>query len=166
MSMYVKRQDGTLRKIAGYTIVAAGDAAQLRQGFINSNTELPANTSTFINISFTDTMPDTNYEVLFSNEQTAENFVIDVVSAKTTVGFRVKVTNTSNSAASIPNDSIQYTAFQLVPMEGYSDVINKIENPDTVPTENSTNMCESGGIYTAIEENTEIIPTSYVEGLF
>ncbi|MBQ2639148.1 MAG: hypothetical protein IJF92_00060 [Bacilli bacterium] len=47
-------------------------------------------------------------------------------------------------------------AVRLVELEGYTALQNKVNNPDSAPTENSTNLVTSGGVYEAIQNATKV----------
>ena len=55
---------------------------------------------------------------------------------------------------------IKYTAFKLVKLDGYTELQNKVNNPDSTPTEDSLNFVTSGGVYDAILSASKIFINS------
>lgn len=150
MGMYKKIDNNTLQKLAGYTVIADGSCAEVRKGTFTVSGSAWHDT----NIVFTDPMPDDDYVVIptvvqqggegdFSTQWTVTN--------KTANGFTISYY--SNLTAS---KLCEYVAFKLIPMEGYTELKNKVDNPDTTPTENSTNLCTSGGIYDFVKNASSI----------
>ncbi|MBO7731921.1 MAG: hypothetical protein J6S67_05195 [Methanobrevibacter sp.] len=158
MGMYKKIDNNTLQKLAGYTVIADGSCAEIRQGTASVNTPDTGELHTW-HITFTDPMPDADYEVLvyFGDESTSYGEV-DVrtvwrITNKTANGFDASYYSGFTGAGT---KVIHYTAFKLIPMEGYTELKNKVDNPDTTPTENSTNLCTSGGIYDFVKNASSI----------
>lgn len=151
MGMYKKLADGTLQKLAGYTVIADGSCAEIRKGTYTL-AGLASGGFTDWSVTFTDPMPDADYEVIISKEDIG--YQHHAIVAKTTTGFTVRTDNQYGSTA--PADHIEWTAFKLIPMEGYTELKNKVDNPDTTPTENSTNLCTSGGIYDFVKNASSI----------
>ena len=154
MSMYKKLADGTLQKLAGYTVIADGSCAEIRQGNVTfSNPTWGTDKS----ITFTDPMPDADYVVILEfiegqSWQTNSTPADIGIMNKTANGFKL----TMWPVGSVTTVNIKWTAIKLIPMEGFTEVKNKVDNPDTTPTENSTNLCTSGGIYEAIKNASSV----------
>ena len=151
MGMYKKIDNNTLQKLAGYTVIADGSCAEIRKGTYTL-AGLASGGYTDWSVTFTDPMPDADYEVIISKESIG--YQHHAIVAKTTTGFTVRTDNQYGNTA--PADDIEWTAFKLVTMEGYTELKNKVDNPDTTPTENSTNLCTSGGIYEAIKNASSV----------
>lgn len=155
MGMYKKLADGTLQKLAGYTVIADGSCAEIREGTINIPA-LNAGESSTVTVTFTDPMPDTDYIVIFDNGSGGNGVSANYNDLNRTVnGFLFQVQNVDNSTAHTAG-TIHYHAVKLIPMEGYTELKNKVDNPDTTPTENSTNLCTSGGIYDFVKNASSI----------
>lgn len=155
MGMYIKQQDSTLRKIAGYTVVGDGSCAEVRKGTWTINVPSTGGYST--TVTFTDPMPDTDYEVILEQSQFT---IIDgdvkaqlQVQNKTVDGFQIYVAFQISTGGDVSGN---YAAIKFIPMEGYTEIKTKVENPDAVPTENSTNLVESGGVWEAIKNASAI----------
>ena len=167
MSMYKKLADGTLQKLAGYTVIADGSCAEVRKGnFSLAVNPIPNNGYYEVQVTFTDPMPDTDYVVIpevnlysYSGQGTTgytQRTGLRIYN-KTTAGFKIGVWMEEGSSAGFINKlDGTYTAVKLIPMEGYTELKNKVDNPDTTPTENSTNLCTSGGIYEAIKNASSV----------
>lgn len=154
MGMYIKQQDSTLRKIAGYTVVGDGSCAEVRKGTWTINVPSTGGYST--TVTFTDPMPDTDYEVIL--EQSQSSYAGDVniqlqVQNKTVDGFQIYGSFQISTGGDVSGN---YAAIKLIPMEGYTEIKTKVENPDAAPTENSTNLVESGGVWEAIKNASAI----------
>lgn len=154
MGMYIKQQDGTLLKIAGHSIVADGNVSEVRRGTLTPGS-IAAGASDSISVVFTVPMPDTSYDVFFTETSGAAGVYIGDVdsSTKTVNGFTCHVTNTTGSAAS---PTFEYVAFKLIPIEGYTELVTKVNTPDQTPVEGSTNLVTSGGIWAAIKNASAI----------
>lgn len=167
MGMYKKLADGTLQKLAGYTVIADGSCAEVRKGnFSLAVNPTPTNGYYEVQVTFTDPMPDTDYVVIpevnlysYSGQGTTgytQRTGLRIYD-KTTAGFKIGVwMEEGSSAGFISKLDGTYTAVKLIPMEGYTELKNKVDNPDTTPTENSTNLCTSGGIYEAIKNASSV----------
>ena len=150
MGMYKKIDNNTLQKLAGYTVIADGSCAEIRKGTFTISGSAWHDT----NIVFTDPMPDNDYVVIPTVAQQGGEGDLSTqwtVTNKTANGFTISYY--SNLTAS---KLCEYVAFKLIPMEGYTELKNKVDNPDTTPTENSTNLCTSGGIYEAIKNASSV----------
>lgn len=150
MSLNIKKSDGSLQKVAGNTVILDATTSEVRSGTFS----LSGGPSWVAqNITFTTPMPDTNYIVN-----------VELASATNTVDtpFRIinKTVNGFNLAIYVASGGIAYTgtyyAIRLVELEGYTELQNKVNNPDSAPTENSTNLVTSGGVYEAIQNATKV----------
>jgi len=155
MGMYKKVNNTTLQKLAGYTVIADGSCAEIRKG--TWSISIPASASLYqTTVTFTDPMPDTDYAVILEMSDYTYGGTVNVqlmVFDKTVTGFKIKTHITGTTAGAI---SGVFTAIKLIPMEGYTELKNKVDNPDSTPTENSTNLCTSGGIYEAIKNASSV----------
>lgn len=155
MGMYKKIDNNTLQKLAGYTVIADGSCAEIRKGQASFTSP---EWGQDVNVTFTDPMPDANYEVLFEFPLTGQSWTAgstpaDVaIHSKTATGFSLRIW----PIGTVNQVYIDWTAVRLIPMEGYTELKNKVDNPDTTPTENSTNLCTSGGIYEAIKNASSV----------
>lgn len=154
MGMYIKQPGGTLLKIAGHSIVADGNVSETRRGTLTPGS-IAAGASDSISVVFTVPMPDADYDVFFTETSGAAGVYIGDVDAstKTVNGFTCHVTNTTGSAAT---PSFEYVAFKLVPMEGYTELVTKVNTPDLAPTENSMNLVTSNGVWEAIKNASAV----------
>ena len=158
MSVNIKRADGTLQKIAGHTILLDANASHIRQG----TWSIPRGTGGYseIVVTFTDPMPDADYILIingtgYSYENADSQRTSFRVYNKTVTGFTIGVwMNTSTE--NLQNCTGEYTAFKPIKLEGYTELQNKVNNPDAVPTENSTNLVESGGVYDFIKNASAV----------
>ena len=102
-------------------------------------------------------MPDTNYDVIINYNSVpsgqAETTGGQIIKNKTVNGFIYQLYNSVNTSGSF---NMGYTAIKLVTMEGYTELQNKVNNPDSTPTPNSLNLCTSGGIYDAIQNASSV----------
>lgn len=155
MSVNIKRADGTLQKIAGHTIILDANASEIRQG--TWNISMPATPSLYqTTVTFTDPMPDTDYAVILEMNDYTYGGTVNVqlmVFDKTVTGFKIKTHISPTSAGAI---SGVYTAFKPIKLEGYTELQNKVLNPDNVPTENSENLVKSGGVWEAIKNASAV----------
>lgn len=153
MSVCRKLPDGTIQKIAGHTILLDANASEVRTGRWN----LVSAGAGWVeqSITFTDPMPDTDYVVIIEsdNQSWAEQPGPYRITNKTTTGFILASYNRPNASMNIAGT---YTAWKPVKIEGYTELQNKINNPDETPTEDSTNLCTSGGIYEAIKNASAV----------
>lgn len=148
MSLNIKKADGSLQKIAGNTVILDATTSEIRSGTFS----LSGTSWSTQNITFTTPMPDTNYVVnIESNGLSGGAITPFRIANKTINGFTLGIYS---------NEAITYTgtyyAIRLVELEGYTEIQNKINNPDTEPTENSTNLVESGGVYEMIKNASSV----------
>lgn len=155
MSVCRKLPDGTIQKIAGHTILLDANAQEIRQGdFSVSATDPTLGDWHRCTITFTDPMPDNDYIVVITGNGSASEADVRTqwhVFNKTTTGFECSYW----SQASTPI-SYHYYAWKPVKIEGYTELQNKVNNPDETPTEDSVNLCTSGGIYEAIKNASAV----------
>lgn len=152
MSVNIKQLDGSLKKIAGNTILLDGTCSEIQSGTIT----VPANTTG--DWSTTVTMPtamtDTDYIVIFNI------LPVDGVLYNSNANYRAKTTTSFIMHCEIENipvaQTIEWYAFRLVELEGYNTIYNKMTNIDSAPTENSTNLVTSGGVYDAIKNASSV----------
>ena len=157
MSVNIKQLDGTLKKVAGNTILLDGTCSEIQNGTIT----IPANT-TDGNWSTTVTMPttmtDTDYIVILNV------LPIDGVLYTSNANYRYKTTTSFIVHCVTQNvplaQTIEWYAFRLVELEGYNAIYNKMTNIDAEPTDNSTNLVTSGGVYDAISSASKIFVNS------
>ena len=153
MSVNIKQLDGTLKKVAGNTILLDGTCSEIQSGTIT----VPANT-TDSNWLTTVTMPtamtDTDYIVIFNILPINGVLYSSNVNygAKTTTSFIVHCVTGNIPVA----QTIEWYAFRLVELEGYNTIYNKMTNIDSAPTDNSTNLVTSGGVYDAIKNASSV----------
>lgn len=153
MSVNIKQLDGTLKKVAGSTILLDGTCSEIQSGTIT----IPANTAEG-NWHTTVTMPiamtDTDYIVIL-NVLPVDGVLYTSnanYGAKTTTSFIVNC-ETGNIPVA---QTIEWYAFRLVELEGYNAIYNKMTNIDSTPTDNSTNLVTSGGVYDAIKNASSV----------
>jgi len=161
MSVCRKLPDGTIQKIAGHTILLDANVSEVRHGRWN----LVSAGVGWVeqNIIFTDPMPDNDYIVIIESD--AQTWAAQPgpyrITNKTTTGFTVASFNTSNASSQVSmNIAGTYTAFKLVKLDGYTELQNKVNNPDSAPTEDSLNLVTSGGVYDAILSASKIFVNS------
>jgi len=164
MSVNIKQLDGSLKKIAGNTILLDATASEIREGTW-TNTEVDTatgDTRIEVNVTFEVPMPDTDYMVVFDKPVTGhgESYNYVNVSTKSTTGFTFYVTYTGNLSHTPLGLQIHWYAVRLVKLDGYTALQNKVSNPDSTPTENSTNLVTSGGVYDAISSASKIFINS------
>ena len=151
MSLNIKK-NGQLVKVAGSTVILDATASEIRSGtFSLSGTNWLTQ-----NIIFDVPMPDTDYIVNVELASASGNVMTPWrITDKTVNGFTLAIYS---------NSSITYTgkyyAIRLVKLEGYTELQNKVSNPDSTPTENSTNLVTSGGVYDAILSASKIFINS------
>ena len=149
MSLNIK-ENGVLKRIAGSTVILDATAAEIRTGTFTAPATAGNTLSGDCTITFSIPMPDDQFSVLFESADATGGYVSSNIWGKTVNGFKVSVKN--NNAADMPSTSIKYTAFKLVELENYTALQNKVNNLDSAPTENSTNLVTSGGVYDFVEE--------------
>lgn len=158
MSVNIKQLDGTLKKVAGNTILLDATCAEVRSG--SFSTELiSADGYATVNVVFSTPMPDANYVAILNPRSGAWIKANYMVSDKTATGFTALCSNTY-AAGGMPTQTVDYYAFRLVELDGYTALQNKVSNPDSTPTENSTNLVTSGGVYDAISSASKIFVNS------
>ena len=155
MSVCRKLPDGTIQKIAGHTIILDANASEIRQGTWSIN--MPATPSLYqTTVTFTDPMPDTDYAVILEMSDYTYGGTVNVqlmVFDKTVTGFKIKTHISPTSAGAI---SGVFTAFKPIKLDGYTELQNKVSNPDEMPTENSQNLVKSGGVWEAIKNASAV----------
>ena len=155
MSVCRKLPDGTVQKIAGHTILLDANAQEIRQGdFSVSATDPTLGDWHRCTITFTDPMPDNDYIVVITGNGSASEADVRTqwhVFNKTTTGFECSYW----SQASTPI-SYHYYAWKPVKIEGYTELQNKINNPDETPTIDSMNLVTSDGVARAIENASAV----------
>ena len=160
MSVNIKQLDGTLTKIAGNTIILDATASEIREGtWTNTSVDIATgDTCIEANITFEVPMPDTNYMVVFDKpiRGHGQSYNYVTLSTKTTTGFTFFVTYTGNLTHEALGLQVHWYAVRLVELEGYTALQNKVSNPDSAPTENSTNLVTSGGVYDAIKNASSV----------
>lgn len=155
MGMYKKIDNNTLQKLAGYTVIADGSCAEVRNGTGGGANPGSSASPTTFPITFTDPMPDNDYAVIINvTSHSGWERLEHMVTGKTKNGFNVEFW--CNNVTSTGAVYFEWTAVKLIPMEGYTELKNKVDNPDTTPTENSTNLCTSGGIYDFVKNASSI----------
>ena len=150
MSLYIKRAGGQMQKIAGHTILLDANASEIRKGTFS----ISGNGWHDTNITFTDPMPDTDYIVIPTVIQQGSESEVSTqwtVTNKTTTGCTISYFSSLSSTK-----QCEYVAFKLIPLEGYTELQNKVSNPDNVPTENSENLVKSGGVWEAIKNASAV----------
>ncbi len=149
MSLNIK-ENGALRRIAGSTVILDATASEIREGnFTMSNS--PSGWCT-VNITFDIPMPDTEYVVNIESSVFSGDFITPWrIANKTINGFELGIYGNVTTVIG------KYYAIRLVNLEGYTEVYNKVINSvDSTPTENSTNLVTSGGVYDAIKNASSI----------
>ena len=154
MSVNIKR-NGTLQKLADQTILFDANCAEVRTGSFSSGVVAGDSYAT-VSITFSTPMPDNDYIVIFRQDAPAAGEI--GFRTCTTTGFNLFVLGGRyGTAAEAMTFTGTYYAFKLVELEGYTSIYNKILNSiDSSPTPNSTNLCESGGIYDAIKNASSV----------
>ena len=159
LNVFHKTGDGTgvLQKIAGHTILLDATASEVRKGRWN----LVSDGVGWVeqNIIFTDSMPDNDYIVIIESD--AQTWATQPgpyrITNKTTTGFTLASFNDTNATGQVNmNIAGTYTAFKLIELDGYTELQNKVNNPDSTPTEDSLNLVTSGGVYNAIKDSGKI----------
>lgn len=153
MSVNIKQLDGSLQKVAGNTIILDASCAEVRSGSFSTG-EISADGYATVEVVFSTPMPDTNYVAILSPHTGTWIKANYMVSDKTTTGFTALCSNTYS--AGMPTQTVDYYAFRLIELEGYTELQNKVSNPDSTPTENSTNLVTSGGVYDAIKNASSV----------
>ncbi len=152
MSVNIKTSSG-LVQVAGNTILLDGTCSEIQSGTIT----VPANTANG-DWSTTVTMPtamtDTDYIVILNI------LPVDGTLYTANANYRAKTTTSFIVHCETENiplaQTIEWYAFRLVELEGYNAIYNKMTNIDSTPTENSTNLVTSGGVYDAIKNASSV----------
>lgn len=152
MSVNIKR-NGVLQKLADQTLIFQANSAETRSGTITVPAISDINGNQSVQAVFSTPMPDTDYEVIIDEGADTWAHLTATVTNKTTTGFTLLVVTL---VPNMPQLNFHYTAFKLVTLEGYSLVQSKVNNPDSTPTENSTNLVTSGGVYDAIKNASSV----------
>lgn len=156
MSVCRKLPGGTIQKIAGHTILLDANVSEIRQGTFNI--QGVAGTDTSVQVTFSDPMPDTDYVVIYEYHSwggypvNTEPSPVTCIN-KTTTGFTARLWCFDSMSGPM---IIKYTAFKLVKLDGYTELQNKVNNPDSAPTEDSLNLVTSGGVYDAIKDSGRV----------
>ena len=137
---------GTLQKVAGNTVILDANVSEVRQATVNVPV-VSADSSELVSVTFSTPMQDTDYAVIFDGGRTA---AIYIANTKTTTGFSLRVSNTKDE--NLPAHTVHYYAFKPIPMDGYTELQNKVNNPDNTPTQSSTNLITSGGVWEALKD--------------
>jgi len=146
MSLNIKTPTG-LQKIAGSTIILDATASEIREGTFS----LSGTSWTTQDITFTTPMPDTNYIVSIEFAEISGGVVTPFrITNKTVNGFTLAIYATASNTITYAGT---YYAIRLIKLEGYTALQNKVNNPDSTPTKNSTNLVTSGGVYDAIKNS-------------
>ena len=154
MSVCRKLPDGTIQKIAGHTILLDANASEIREGDFTIPV-VPSMSAADVQITFTDPMPDTDYAVVLSDVASSTSAVTGEVHNKQTTGFLVQIGRPYSLGPS-ESGTGHYIAWKPVKIEGYTALQNKVNNPDSAPTEDSLNLITSGGVYDAIKDGGRI----------
>jgi hypothetical protein len=142
---------GVLQKIAGHTILLDANASEMRSGEV-SFPELAVDGYSVIDIVFEDPMPDTDYQVFLGDFSNMREYSITL---RTTTGCKAYLTRPAAYGAGLAG-TVKYIAFKPVKIDGYTELQNKVNNPDSTPTEDSLNLVTSGGVYDAIKDSGKI----------
>ncbi len=151
MSVNIKQLDGSLKKIAGNTVILDATASEIRSGTFS--VQCVGNSGANTSITFETPMPDTDYVVIFESNSPAAGEI--GFRNKTTTGFGLYVLG-GRGDTEVYTFTGNYYAFRLVKLEGYTALQNKVNNPDSTPTEDSTNLVTSGGVYDAIKNASSV----------
>jgi len=153
VSVNIKQLDGTLKKVAGNTILLDGTCSEIQSGTIT----IPANTTEgkwTTTVTMPTTMTDTDYIVIFNI------LPVDGTLYTSNANYRYKTTTSFIVHCVTENvplaQTIEWYAFRLVELEGYNTIYNKMTNIDSTPTDNSINLVTSGGVYDAIKNASSV----------
>jgi hypothetical protein len=153
VSVNIKKADGSLQKIAGNTVILDATASEIREGTFTMGNS-PSGWCT-VNITFDIPMPDTEYVVNIEGSVFSSDIITPWrITNKTVNGFELGI------YGNVTNITGKYYAIRLVKLEGYTELQNKVNNPDSTPTKNSTNLVTSGGVYDAIASASKIFINS------
>lgn len=151
MSVNIKQSDNTLKKIAGNTILLDATCSEIRSGTFSI--QCVGNSGANSSITFETPMSDTDYVVIFESNSPAAGEI--GFRNKTTTGFGLYVLG-GRGDTEVYTFTGKYYAFRLVELEGYNAIYNKMTNIDASPTDNSTNLVTSGGVYDAIKNASSV----------
>ena len=142
---------GTLQKIAGHTVILDANVSEMRSG--NFSISITSTANYFrTSVTFSVPMPDTDYIInLEPNDAVyiVSNVTPLTIDQKTVNGFRISWYGQGGVGQSAIISG-KYYAFKPIKMDGYTELQNKVNNLDNVPTENSDNLVKSGGVYEAL----------------
>ena len=137
---------GTLQKVAGNTVILDATTSEKRDWTVTIS--CTANTYCTGAVTFDVPMPDTDYCVLIETCNHQEAFEKGwTITNKTVNGFTLQIYSSNTLNATFTG-----YAFKLITMDGYTELQNKVENPDNVPTQNSDNLVKSGGVWEALKD--------------
>lgn len=153
MSVNIKQLDGTLKKIAGNTIILDATASEIREGIITASQigTVEGEGYKTLEIQLSPAMPDTKYFVVF-NGSTNSNFSV-VAQRPETEKFYCTFRNTISTSVTADMDCHWY-AVRLVELEGYTALQNRVNNAMETVIEDSTNLVTSGAVYDFVTEKT------------
>ncbi|EXM38480.1 hypothetical protein RASY3_14160 [Ruminococcus albus SY3] len=151
MSVNIKQPNGSLKKIAGNTILLDATCSEIRSGTFSIQCQ--GDSGANVTITFETPMSDTDYVVIFESDSPAAGEI--GFRNKTTTGFNLYVLGGRGDTTTYTFTG-NYYAFRLVELEGYNAIYNKMTNIDVSPTENSTNLVTSGGVYDAIKNASSV----------
>ena len=151
MSVYIKRANGQKQKIAGHTILLDANVSEMRSGEV-SFPALAVDSYSVIDIVFEDPMPDADYQVFLGDFTNMREYSIV---ERATTGCRAYLTRPTAYGAGIAG-TVKYLVFKPIKLEGYTELQNRIMNPDNKPTEGSENLVKSGGVWEAIKNASSV----------
>jgi hypothetical protein len=151
MSVFIKRANGQKQKIAGHTILLDANVSEMRSGEV-SFPALAVDGYSVIDIVFEDPMPDADYQVFLGDFTDMREYSIV---ERTTTGCRAYLTRPAAYGAGTAG-TVKYLVFKPIKLEGYTELQNRIMNPDNKPTEGSENLVKSGGVWEAIKNASSV----------
>ena len=135
---------GTLQKVAGNTVILDATTSEKRDWTVSIS--CTANTYCTGAVTFDVPMPDTDYCVLIETCDQQGAFERGwTITNKTVNGFTLQIYSTTAVTVTFTG-----YAFKLITMDGYTELQNKVNNPDNEPTQNSNNLVKSGGVWEAL----------------
>ena len=135
---------GTLQKVAGNTVILDATTSEKRDWTVSIS--CTANTYCTGAVIFDVPMPDTDYCVLIETCDQQGAFERGwTITNKTVNGFTLQIYSTTAVTVTFTG-----YAFKLITMDGYTELQNKVNNPDNEPTQNSNNLVKSGGVWEAL----------------
>lgn len=144
---------GTLQKVAGNTVILDANVSEIRNG--NFSLSITSTAGYFrTTVTFATPMPDTDYIVnleVDTADYLVSNITPLIIDQKTVNGFRINWYGQAGSGVS-GVISGKYYAFKPIPMDGYTELQNKVNNPDNTPTKDSNNLVKSGGVWDALKD--------------